>query len=374
MDRVIGDIYFEATGNVSALVHSIENFISNGAKSLLIMSCDNDFLPQDIDGYLQSIPVPIFGGIFPKIAYQGKIHDRGFLIVSLKVTANVTVLKENCTAQDLATKLSNIVSGQNNNLFIFADGFMQNIDQLLSDLYETLNPQTSAIGGGCGVPTFKQKPCLFTNSGLLENALIVASIPAPMEVTTAHGWDIMTGPYLVTKSEANIIYTLNHKPALQVYKDAVKQNTGQDIDDSEFYDIAKTHPLGLDQLDNEILVRDPISINEEALVCVGGVPINSSVYILKGNNRQIIQAAGQAAFDLKHRLNGDKNKSTFFLFDCISRALFLGDELNHEINLIRDTLTEPVEIISALSLGEISLNRNSTMRFHNKSVVIGSVN
>ena len=72
METVIKEIYFEAMGNVSALVHSIESCISNGAKSLLIMSCDNDLLPQDIDNYLQSIPVPVFGGIFPKLPIRKK--------------------------------------------------------------------------------------------------------------------------------------------------------------------------------------------------------------------------------------------------------------------------------------------------------------
>jgi len=367
-------IYFESTGEANTLIHSIESLISNGAKSLMIIACDYDLQPEDINSYLQSIPVPVFGGIFPKIVYQKKIHNQGSLIISFNIAADITILKPDSTSQDIATKLKNTGSEQNNNLFIFADGHMQNIDQLLSNLYEALKPQTSAIGAGCGVLTFKQKPCLFSNNGLFGNALIVVSIPAPIEVSTAHGWSIMAGPYLVTKSENNIIYTLNYMPALQVYKDAIKQSTGHDIDDNAFYDVAKIHPLGIDQLDNEILVRDPISINENTLVCVGSVPVNSSVYILKGENEQIIHAAGQAAFELKNKLNGNKNNSTFFLFDCIGRAALLGDELNNEIDLIRNTLPRSATIISALSLGEISLNSNSTIRFHNKSVVIGSLN
>ena len=369
---VIQGMHFEPTGKTNALVHSIERFVSSGAKSLLIMSCDNDLLFQEINSYLQSVPIPVFGGIFPKIVYQKKIHGQGSLIISFNITADITVLKQNHTSQDIAKKLKSTDSDINN-LFIFADGYMQNIDQLLTNLYEALKPQTSAIGAGCGVPALRQKPCLFSNFGLLENALIVASMPTPIEVSTAHGLNIMTGPYLVTKSENNIVYTLNHKPALQVYKDAIKQNTGQDIDDNAFYDVAKTYPLGLDQLDNEILVRDPISINEDALVCVGSVPVNSSVYILKGETKQILHAAGQAAFELKGKLKGNKKKSTFFLFDGISRASILGDELINEISLIRNTLPETAEIISALSLGEISLNRNSAICFHNKSVVIGSL-
>jgi len=358
---------------MGAFVHSIESCISNGAQSLMIISCDNGVQPQDINHYLQSFPIPVFGGIFPKIVYQQKIHDQGSLIISFNINIGITVLKADCTSQDIASKLNNTDSDQNNNFFIFADGYMHNIDQLLSNLYETLKPQTTAIGAGCGVLNFKQNPCLFSNSGLLENALIVANIPTPIEVSTAHGWGIMSGPYLVTKSENNIIYTLNHMPALQVYKDAIKQSTGKGIDNNAFYDVAKIHPLGIDQLDNEILVRDPISINGDTLVCVGSLPVNSSVYILKGENEQIIHAAGQAAFELKNKLNGNKDDSTFFLFDCIGRAALLGDEFNDEIDLIRNTLPRSAAIISALSLGEISLNNNSTIRFHNKSVVIGSL-
>lgn len=373
MNRVIQDIHFEPEGNSNSVIRCIDKAISDGAKSLLIMSCDNDFLPGLLDHYLKTVAVPVFGGIFPKIVYQKETHDHGFLIISLNVTASITVLKENC-ADDNAIASSNYADcDENSNLFIFADAYMKNIDQLLYELYETLKPQTSAIGSGCGASTYKQKPCLFCNDGLLENALIVASVQAPIDVSSAHGWDIMTGPYLVTSCEGNIIYTLNHSPALQVYKDAIRNHTGKDINVHGFHDMARTHPLGLDQLDSEILVREPVSINKEALVCVGCVPENSSVYILKGENKQIIHAAGQAAFDLNSRLNGHKSNATFFLFNGISRALYLGDESNHEISLVQNILPESAEIITAFSIGEISLNRSSTMRFHNKSVVIGSV-
>lgn len=370
MDSVIQDITIEPTGNTNALIKLMEDCIAKGAKSLLIMSCDNGVSANDIDSYLQSISIPVFGGIFPNLAYQENILDKGSLVISLNVTAHVTILKPDHEKQSIVFNLKD--TEPDDNFFIFTDGFMDNIDQLLSDIYETLTMKTTAIGGGCGLANFKQNPCIFTNNGLLENVMVLASLATPLSIGTAHGWNVMSGPYLVTSSDKHTIHTLDYMPALHVYKNAIKQSTGMQANGDDFYDIARMYPLGLDQLNNELLVRDPISSDGNNLVCLGNVPNNSMIYILEGENSQLMHAAGQAVSELKASLTNDTN-ATFFSFDCISRAIFLGDDLQNEINLICNALPVQSRCISALSLGEIALTRSSAMQLHNKSIVIGSM-
>lgn len=58
-----------------------------------------------------------------------------------------------------------------------------------------------------------------------------------------------------------------------------------------------------------------------------------------------------------------------FLSDCISRAMFLEERFEEELQNIQAKMKYPVE--GALSFGEIASKRNGELVIHNKSTVLG---
>lgn len=58
-----------------------------------------------------------------------------------------------------------------------------------------------------------------------------------------------------------------------------------------------------------------------------------------------------------------------FLSDCISRAMFLEERFEEELQNIQAKMKYPVE--GALSFGEIASKRNGELAIHNKSTVLG---
>jgi len=58
------------------------------------------------------------------------------------------------------------------------------------------------------------------------------------------------------------------------------------------------------------------------------------------------------------------------VFDCISRALFLGAAINDELAVIESALAGCEDIFGALSLGEIASSRAGVIELMNKSTVV----
>ena len=108
------------------------------------------------------------------------------------------------------------------------------------------------------------------------------------------------------------------------------------------------------------------------MVCVGEVPENVALNILKGSNSSLISAAKSAVDQSIRKSNGNFNKA--IIIDCISRILFLEDDITKEMSVISESIKQSqkdVKIKGALTLGEISSYGNGFLEFFNKTIVIG---
>ena len=71
-------------------------------------------------------------------------------------------------------------------------------------------------------------------------------------------------------------------------------------------------------------MRDPILKDDNHIRCVGNIPVNSMVYLLKSNIDSLITSAEQAAI-LATNGTDSSNFSATMIFDCISRVLYMED-------------------------------------------------
>jgi hypothetical protein len=95
------------------------------------------------------------------------------------------------------------------------------------------------------------------------------------------------------------------------------------------------------------------------------------VYLLKGDPKNLVAAAGATARTLSIMQESEEQDSVL-LFDCISRALFLGDEFYRELETIGDNLCKKDNFFGALTIGEICSNTNGQVRLLNKSTVLAA--
>jgi len=363
----------DKTGTVEGLQKVIQETTAyESVQSLLIMACDaNEFTPETVDEILAGVSVPVIGGIFPEIIHGREKLTQGTIAAGLSRPMDAQIIPG---LSDTAVDYSQIIDkkfpdiGQAKTMFVFVDGLTSRIGDLIDSLFEIFGLEINYVGGGAGSLSFQQKPCLFTNQGLIQDSAVLGLIEMSSGVGVSHGWQSISGPYKMTGVERNVIKTLDWKPAFAVYRQIVEEASGQTFTDDNFFDIAKGYPFGINRAGAEKIVRDPIATDENGtLICVGEVPADGYVDILSGNKESLVHAAETAFADGRAAYDGAAGEQCALFIDCISRVLFLEDEFTAELDAVYD---ENIPLIGALTLGEIANCGDDYLEFYNKTAVV----
>jgi hypothetical protein len=364
----------DRTGSVTRLASLLAELEGNETiAGILLLACDeNGFQPHQVDDLLLGVTKPIFGGVFPQIVHEYENLSLGTIAVGLTRLPHVlTVPGLSDPAFDFDTFFDAHTAqmGHGQTMFVWVDGLSERVGELIESLYHIFGLEYTYIGGGAGSLSFDQKPCLFTNQGLIGDSAVLAVLDSLSGVGVSHGWSSISGPYKVTHSTGSVIHSLNWRPAFDVYAEAIAQNGGPVVTRENFAALSKSHPFGIIQLGGETVVRDPIVLREDgALVCVGDVSQESHVDILTGDPLSLIEAArkafasGQAAFG-----ESEPSALTFFV-DCITRVLFLDKEFDQELAAVH---SPGKPLVGVLSLGEVANSGHSCLEFYNKTAVVG---
>lgn len=366
---------FDPTGDITAFADLLTRLDQDPAVgSIVVFSCDeNGFTPETCDTLLQGLSKPVMGGVYPQIIVGREHYAKGTVAIGLPATVHYTIIKNISDPQhDLVTAVEDVLAPdghEETTLLILVDGFAARISGLIDALFENFGLQPNYLGGGAGSLSLKQKPCVMTPEGLLEDAAIIADTGLQSGIGVSHGWEVISDPIKVTASDRNTILQLNYRPAFEVYQEVVSPKAGETVTAEDFFRIAKGFPFGLRKMGTEVVVRDPLMVGEQgSLVCVGEVPANSFVHILQGQTERLIAAAGTAnelAAQALQERNGEQQGRIFI--DCISRVLFMEERFGEELAQVDDGLP----MVGALTLGEIANSGQDYLEFYNKTAVVG---
>lgn len=341
----------------------LEKNIDSKTKKILLVAEYTNFQLEKLQVYKGEI----VGAIVPFIVYNHDFFNKGIISCDLHEDNNLLLIK------DLDSfYIEKSFFSKSKSLVVLLDGLSSSISSFLDNLFENVPENTQIIGGGAGKMTFEREPVIFSKDEFCKDAAIIVSLKSSLNIGVENGWEYLEGPFLVTDSQKNVLKTLNFENAFNVYKQVVEKDSNKKFEYDNFFDIAKSHPLGIVKYDKKVIVRDPIYLNEENhLVLVGDVPKNSTINILKGNPKTLIKSSGIAVKNAMKSLDCLENNDSVILFDCISRAIYLGDNFVEELKEIKRNIKSNKNLFGALTLGEIANNGNEYIIFYNKSCVIG---
>ncbi|MBD5782163.1 FIST C-terminal domain-containing protein [Pelagicoccus sp. NFK12] len=359
---------------VSDLAASIEAVASQPeVRSLLVLACDeNGYTAAALDPILKAQDLPLAGGIFPQIILGPTRMEKGHIVVGLRETLQVeTIAGLSDLSEDFEARLEalDVDFSDTRTVMVFVDGLSSRINTLVEELFAVFGLEANYIGGGAGSLSLEQRPCLFTNGGLVKDCAVLAFSNLQTGIGVSHGWQELEGPFEVTESDRNTLISLDWQPAFEVYRETVEAHAGNVFASKDFFKIANSYPFGISRLAAEKIVRDPISLGpNKEIVCIGEVPQQAFVHILKGDPASLIAAAKEALRRGRSGYEGRTDRRMVFLVDCISRYLFLGDEFDRELEAL--SIDEETPRFGVLSLGEIANNRKDYLEFYNKTAVV----
>lgn len=371
----IRHLSFDPVGHPLTLADRLQQAMRAGARAVLVLAADGVPWPADaVSPMLQALPVPVFGAVFPQVVFGVAHSATGLVVVGLDHQADVTVVQGlNEAGTDYGAALAATPTTQDS-VLVLMDGLAPCIARFVEAVFDHIGGGPSFIGGGGGSLSFQQRPCLFTPQGLLAGAALVVSLDMALAVGVRHGWQAIAGPFVVTGTDGNTVHQLDYRPAAEVYQACVGPQVQATLDSDNFFGHAKGYPFGIERFDGSLLVRDPIVLQGQSLVCVGEVPEQTAVHILRGDADRLIGAAAEGTEAALQALAGPAGGG--LLIDCISRVLFLGDRFGEELAAVQGRLQQSGAqrhpLFGALSLGEIANNGTQCLEFYNKTLVLGA--
>lgn len=307
--------------------------------------------------------VEFCGGIFPQIIYNNSVYDEG--LIAIKINDNMkTIFLDD---MNNTTVLRNEDFSNTKSILTILEGFSNDKEFFLQELFQLININTAMIGGGAGDLVNDKKAVIFDNKRFYKNSAIIVTMDNDITLSVKHGWEYLDGPFIVTSSEHNLLNKIDYKDALDVYKEVIKKDCGITINENNFSEISKSYPIGIIKYRKEQVVRDPIAYKNKSLVLIGKISNNSIINILKGKNETLLEASRKAATEVL--VNECK---LVMMFDCITRKNFLEEKFDEELDTIYKKSTANT-FIGAITIGEVANEGNKYINFLNKTCVIGGI-
>jgi len=189
-----------------------------------------------------------------------------------------------------------------------------------------------------------------------------------------HGFKPLGKPRTVTKVEDYIIRTIDHKPAVDLYKHFMGDDA-KNLKGNVMNTHAALYPLGVYiEESRHYLLRNIIDILEDgSIVCPEGILEGSEVHLMISNKEACILSAIEAARLAKASL-AERPPKLILIFESLARHKILGNTAYNEIQVIRDTLGASVPMIGMCTYGEIgpfgNIKSVKHTYLHNESILV----
>lgn len=258
-------------------------------------------------------------------------------------------------------------------VMVFSDGLKVNGTSLVHGILSDLPKNVAVTGGLVGDgPDFK-KTVLGLNEVPKEgNIILVGFYGDSLQIGhgSLGGWDSFGPTRLITKSNNNVLYELDGRPALTLYKEYLGDKESEKLPGSGLL-----FPLNLktkDELGNEVeVVRTLLGVNEEnqSMIFAGDMPEGAHTNLMKANFDKLIDGAKGAA-SMSEETFG--NPEFALLISCVGRKLVLKESIEEETEAVKSQFSENTKMSGFYSYGEISpvTPTEKQCRLHNQTMTI----
>lgn len=279
-----------------------------------------------------------------------------------------TVRDKECSetaGKDIAKAL---VANDLKHILILSDGLNVNGADLVTGLKHEV-PDVTITGGLAGDGANFNKTFVVDGSKMLDKTILGLGFygdSLKVGCSSKGGWDSFGIDRLVTKSDKNVLYELDGKPALQIYKSFLGAQAANLPSSGLLF------PLSLRVTeDSKPVVRTILGISEEAqsLTFAGNIPQGAYVRLMKANIDRLILGAEDSAQLAKKEINEDAQLA--ILISCVGRRLVLKQLVEEEIEVVKEVVGDTPSITGFYSYGEIApFGEFSPCELHNQTMTI----
>ncbi|HON23891.1 MAG TPA: FIST N-terminal domain-containing protein [Syntrophales bacterium] len=255
-------------------------------------------------------------------------------------------------------------------VFVLSDGLHVNGSDLARGLMCGLSSQVSITGGLAGDGArFRKTSVLWQDGWLSDCVTAVGFYGDRLQVGYGSygGWDPFGPERLVTRSRGNVLYEMDGKSALELYKTYLGKHA------RELPASGLLFPLSLRAGDRTgPLVRTLLAIDEQdqSMTFAGDIPEGSYARLMKANYDRLIDGAVTAARTGRDIL-GPGRPELVILISCVGRKLILKQRVEEEVEGVQEVLGRDAIYTGFYSYGEIAPTAAAgRCELHNQTMTI----
>jgi hypothetical protein len=179
----------------------------------------------------------------------------GFSVSTMAATGASERLRE--AGAEVAACVQALEARPHQVLMLLSDALGGDQQEVIRGAYGVAGAGIPLVGGCAGDDFKMQGTYQLHGDRVLQDSVVGAAIgsDSPLGIGVHHGWKRVGEPVLVTRSGGNRVYSLDDRPALDVYLERHAAPDEVSSDDAAFNAFAITRPLGLSRRSAEEGVR-----------------------------------------------------------------------------------------------------------------------
>ncbi len=237
-------------------------------------------------------------------------------------------------------------------------------ETLIRSIEKVVGAHTNIFGGMAGDDITFTGTYVFTGHQTTIHgmaALILNEDKISLYGMAISGWKPIGVSRTVTKSEDNLIYSIDDKPALEMYLRFLGSDVSPGDDQVKFFEsLGNQYPFQVERENREPLMCNPIGYDMEkgALICESNVQQGSRFRFSTPPDFDIKETLVEKAKELK----GNKEADALLIFSCAGRLAALGPMAQEENEGLQEVWNVPMA--GFYTYGEYGRALNGKHEFH----------
>ena len=256
-------------------------------------------------------------------------------------------------------------------VLVLSEGLGVNGSQLVAGLNAVLPSSVVVTGGLSGDGTrFERTWVCFGDS--VRSGTVAAVGFYGDHISIRHGskggWDKFGPERVITRSEGNVLFSLDGKPALALYKEYLGDKAAELPASGLLFPLAMRATVK----DDKFLVRTLLAVDHEkqSMTFAGDLPKGHLVQLMKADFDRLIGGAELATKTATGSGPTPPGASLAVAISCVGRRIVLGDRIEEEVEAVRDALPKEALVTGFYSYGEISPYAIGHSDLHNQTMTL----
>lgn len=260
---------------------------------------------------------------------------------------------------------------------VFSDGLTGNGSAILRGIGSVLEPEIPIAGGTAGDAGKFQRTWQFAGDKAFSDGIAAVGFSGDFQVGTGvrSGWSPIGTAKKVTRASGNILYELNHQPALEVYERFLGKHADKLPEVGVEYPIGLVDEFGQVGEEDYYLLRATMTVNrkEGSISFAGEIPEGAMVRLTCGEYNCILDAAEKAARLALADL-GEVEPAMIYFYTCMARKIVLGRRTREEVEKIKQVFGARIPTVGFYTYGEYCrIRRGGPSLLHNETATVSVI-